>query len=75
MEQAEKSPLPTEPGIYWAKTGSYRWFNALACVDGEAPFLTVASVWFYPDDKMSTSVSPSKIAVWGPRVEVPEQNP
>jgi hypothetical protein len=38
------SNLPTEPGLYLAKSrDSYKWRNLVVEVNGEAPFLRIAA--------------------------------
>lgn len=61
-----KKKLPQEPGFYWAKTGSYKWFNAIVNVYGEAPFFRIVG-WHTVDDVIFKSIT--DITEFGDKIE------
>lgn len=70
MSEKGKQP-PSEPGLYWVKTDGYRWFNAIAHIWGETPYLHLSSVYF-PYDSSVRKLALSDIAEWGDRIPQPE---
>lgn len=32
---------PAEPGLYFAKTGTFKWYDSIVSVQGDAPFLYI----------------------------------
>lgn len=37
--------LPSKPGFYWARIKGYNWFNLIAQVYGDVPFLRL-DIWY-----------------------------
>ncbi len=58
--------IPTKAGQYWVKTGTYEWFNAIAFIGGEAPFLRVNAVV----DVCGES-KPLHVTEFGPEIQHP----
>jgi hypothetical protein len=61
---------PSEPGFYWAKTGSFKWWNVIAEVYGKPPFLKIRG-WDRTKDTLFKYDS-EDIEGWGPKIEIPE---
>lgn len=64
--------VPDHPGLYWAKTGTYKWFNVIAVISNDPPFMSVV---FY--DSVSLGVTDRKYSLsdvteWGPEILRPE---
>jgi hypothetical protein len=57
---------PDKPGIYWAKSGTYQWWNLLVLVFGESPYLRMEIVW----DRGYSNVGVDDIVEFG--AEVPD---
>lgn len=66
------SKPPQEAGFYWVKTGSYKWFNGIAHVTGDAPYLQLTEVWMPADSKIAHSPGLYSVSEWGPKIEHPE---
>lgn len=60
---------PEKAGFYFAKSGTYEWFNLFCRVSGEAPFLKIEA-WHLVDDKIY-SIDPMDITEWGSEVIKP----
>lgn len=58
---------PNKPGYYWAKSESYQWFNLIARLSGEPPFMQI-HVWHLFDDKVY-KVNPDRITEWGEPID------
>lgn len=65
--------LPQEEGFHWARTSGHDWWNCIACVHGDAPFLKV-DVWIYLDDRLVANANVYDIEEFGPKIERPEKN-
>lgn len=63
-----KNNLPNEKGFYWAKTDSFKWFNAIVHVVGDSPFYTIEG-WCTYSETCFTKLS--KIEEWRPKIEEP----
>lgn len=68
--------MPTEPGFYWASSGTFGWYNLIVRVEGQAPMLYIPWV---VNTGLLTEVGvaiqkaiPSDIKNWGPKIETPE---
>lgn len=63
---------PTEAGIYWARTSRCQWWNLIVNVIGDAPFLSVDSLWKWSDMTLITDPrSLLDIKEFGPKLEIP----
>ena len=62
---------PTKSGLYWARTHGYNWFNLIAEVSGDAPFLSIATYDLHRKTHMHDAL-PSAIVEWGPDISKPE---
>ena len=68
----DKATWPTKPGMYWARSGeNYKWFNVIAIVYDEPPYLRVDAVDLAGGKTISKDVSPSEL-IWGPEIDVPK---
>jgi len=61
---------PTKSGLYWARTHGYKWFNLIAEISGEAPFLSIAT-YDLMHKTFSHDVPSSAIVEWGPDISKP----
>lgn len=72
MSEEKQHPTPDKAGYYWARRrGDFQWYNLIVRVCGEAPMLSIHTVFSFSDDKLYTSLTPSEIH-WGPEVDRPE---
>lgn len=67
MKWIERVNLPSEVGIYLARTGQYTWWNVIVSVHGDSPFFNV-DVWFPMDDKLAINASVYDIEEFGPKI-------
>jgi hypothetical protein len=59
--------IPNEPGLYLAKNlSSYKWWNIIALVEGEVPFLTI-KIWNISHNILHSNVHPKNLT-WGPKI-------
>lgn len=56
---------PTEPGLYRVSTGSYKWFNGVAEIYGDPPFLRVR-LWIPGENACLELKGTYPITTWGP---------
>lgn len=69
MSKLRNYPVPDHAGLYFCRTGNYEWFNAIAAVNGQAPFLK-----FTLHDSSNLSLMQgmtfSDIKGWGPEINL-----
>lgn len=70
MDTNLKKQPPTEAGLYWAKSGTYKWFNLIVEIYGESPFFKIRA-WCRPKDQI-INISHTDIAEWGDKIVEPE---
>jgi hypothetical protein len=58
---------PSEPGLYWARTGAHRWYNVIVEVVGTAPWLEIGNIF----NRGGMGFDASDI-VFGPKIIEPE---
>ena len=67
---------PNYPGYYWAATRNCKWWNLIAEISGNAPFLKVDiySLGYFP---RSYGGPPCELDIdkWGPKIEKPPEKP
>lgn len=70
----KRNPMPTLPGMYWARRSGVKWWNYLLKVEGEAPMLFIA--WGLKLDGLDgpklVPLRAYDIEEWGPKLEEPE---
>lgn len=59
--------LPQGPGFYWARSGNHEWWNLIAFVWGEPPFMRIRT-WNYADGTGHDDAKPYQIAEFGPMI-------
>lgn len=70
------STLPTQPGLYHARSSTANWFHYIVSIEGKAPYLSYRA-W---DRRMGahkpllSGTAPIDM-IFGPRIEVPSVNP
>jgi hypothetical protein len=60
---------PSEPGLYWARSRGYRWWNLIVRVGGEPPYLSIVAI------RDSVDLQPEnadKIYTFGDEIKPPE---
>lgn len=69
-----KHPIPSKPGLYWARDNDSKWYNLVVSVQGKAPFLY--GVIFDRATNEIKKPEPATLAgptmVWGPEIIEPE---
>lgn len=60
---------PDSIGFYWARSGSYKWYNLIVEVYGESPFFGLRA-WDISDQRIG-KVNSWDIKAWGPKIEQP----
>jgi hypothetical protein len=60
---------PDSIGFYWAKSGSYKWYNLIVEVHGESPFFRLRAWHLF--DQTLTAIESWSIKEWGPKIEQP----
>jgi hypothetical protein len=67
-----KKNVPDHPGMFFCKTGTCKWFNTIAVVKGEHPFLRVI---FHDSTDLSIKLNTevSDVTEWGPELERPAE--
>lgn len=63
--------IPTEPGFYWAKSRSYKWYNCIIQISGESPYLEW-TVWDRANDKLLMGKGVPSEFTFGLRINEPE---
>lgn len=63
----ERINLPSKEGFYWARSGTYNWWNLIVRVYGDAPFFRI-DVWSYSDHSFGMNVSVYDIEEFGPMI-------
>ena len=62
--------MPTEPGLYFARTFRFQWWNLIVNVEGTAPFLRITCAWNLVNEQItSDSDIINRIQEFGPRIE------
>lgn len=64
--------MPSGPGIFWARTKGYHWWNLIAHVYGDVPFLKV-DLWSVMDCTATEDASIMDIVEFGDMIapEIP----
>ena len=61
---------PTKKGLYWCKLDKeYNFFNCIAEVDGEAPYLYIEQVWVINKERIEKNIKYFDIVKWGDKIE------
>lgn len=67
---AERVDLPKEEGVYWARSGNYKWWNLIVHVYGDAPFFQI-DIWQFNHGIVVVKAAVHDIEEFGPRIETP----
>jgi hypothetical protein len=62
---------PTHAGYYWAKIDQSELFNAIAVVDGKAPFLRIKALDL--STNLIRNLHDHDVTEWGPEIPTPDQ--
>lgn len=60
-----KGNKPTELGLYWVRSEGCRWWNGIAEISGEVPFLKISTYAYFTD----SICNPSNIFEFGDKIE------
>lgn len=66
---------PTQPGFYWAKSGTSKWFNLLVECRGEPPFMWIVAYDRCSHPRRVFVLDPDDVTEWGLRILAPDEKP
>lgn len=72
MADFDDQEVPMEEGFYWARTGSFQWYNLIVRLTGKAPVLFIYYAFDISKQEFYTRMDPDNVSGWGPKIEHPD---